>query len=88
MRMTLAPLIPKVQRRRTVRVASETAARKRPQAMPTVQDQGRNGRRLSHLVGHCQASNCAAADIEGHSEAAKFSQPGRSSASVNNVRPK
>ena len=32
---------------------------------------------------HRQATKRAAADIEGHSEAAKFSQPGRLSASVN-----
>jgi hypothetical protein len=31
---------------------------------------------------HCRAAKCAAADIEGHFEAAKFCQPGRLSASV------
>jgi hypothetical protein len=32
---------------------------------------------------HSQAAKRATADIEGHSEAAKFSQPGRLSAIVN-----
>jgi len=33
--------------------------------------------RRAHRGEHCQAAKRAAADIEGHSEAAKFSQPGR-----------
>ena len=36
---------------------------------------------------HCQAANRAAADIEGHSEAAKFSEPGRLSGGINVALP-
>jgi hypothetical protein len=38
-------------------------------------------------VEHCQAAKCATADIEGHSEAAKFSQSGRLSGGVMSALP-
>jgi hypothetical protein len=40
-------------------------------------------RGIPHRGEHCQAAERAAADIEGHSEAAELGQPGRLSVSVN-----
>jgi hypothetical protein len=53
-------------------------------------DNGHEGGRLGWLLRdaaflcgeHCQTAKRAAADIEGHSTAAKFSQPGRLRATV------
>jgi hypothetical protein len=46
--------------------------------LATINGQSAHPRRgVSYRGKHCQAAERAAADIEGHSTAAKFSQPGR-----------
>jgi hypothetical protein len=47
------------------------------------QRERQSGRGVPDRGEHCQATKRAAANIEGHSEAAKHGQPGRLSASVN-----